>query len=242
MRTLLITGANSDIGLGIINRIANDFDKIIVHYFGDDQALLYLKEQYPQKITVLEGDFSSEEKTEVFVNKVISPDIEITDFIHLPAGTFKNIKFGKLTWSDFSRELEIGLRSLVLITNKLIPEMSKRKNGNIIVMLSSCTTNIPPKYISNYVTAKYALLGLVKALSTEYADKGIRVNGISPTMIETKFLKEVPELLVQQNAANSPTGNNLQVSEVIPLFEFLLSDGSKAITGQNISITNGNLM
>ena len=59
-------------------------------------------------------------------------------------------------------------------------------------MLTSCTTNIPPKYLASYVTSKYALLGLVKALSNEYADKGIRINGISPSMIETKFLENIP--------------------------------------------------
>ena len=109
-------------------------------------------------------------------------------------------------------------------------------------MLTSCTINIPPKYLASYVTSKYSLLGLIKALSNEYADKGIRINGISPTMIETKFLSNVPELLVKQNAMNSPTGRNLAVDDVIPLFEFLLSNQSNSITGQNIAISNGNIM
>ena len=61
-------------------------------------------------------------------------------------------------------------------------------------------------------------------------------------MIETKFLKDIPELIVKQNAMNSPTGSNLIVEDVIPTFEFLLSDHSNSITGQNIAITNGNIM
>lgn len=61
-------------------------------------------------------------------------------------------------------------------------------------------------------------------------------------MIETKFLQNVPELLVQQNAMNSPTGANLKIEEVLPLIEFLLQDSSGSITGQNIDITNGNIM
>ena len=120
--------------------------------------------------------------------------------------------------------------------------MAKNKYGKILVMLTSCTTNIPPKYLTSYVTSKYALLGLVKSLANEYSDKGIKINGISPSMIETKFLKNIPELLVQQNAMNSPTGSNLCVDDVIPMFEFLLSDKSNSITGQNIAITNGNII
>ena len=120
--------------------------------------------------------------------------------------------------------------------------MAKNKYGKVVVMLTSYTTNIPPKYLASYVTSKYALLGLIKALANEYADKGIRINGISPTMMDTKFLQSIPELIVKQNAMNSPTGKNLSVEEVTPMFEFLLSDKSAAITGQNIAITNGNLM
>ena len=61
-------------------------------------------------------------------------------------------------------------------------------------------------------------------------------------MIETKFLKNIPELVVQQNALNSPTGENLKVKNVVPIFEFLLSSDGDSITGQNIAITNGNIM
>ena len=120
--------------------------------------------------------------------------------------------------------------------------MAKNKFGKIVVMLTSYTTNIPPKYLASYVTSKYALLGLVKALANEYSDKGIKINGISPSMIETKFLQSIPELIVKQNAMNSPTGSNLSVDDVIPMFKFLLSDESNSITGQNIAITNGNIM
>ena len=61
-------------------------------------------------------------------------------------------------------------------------------------------------------------------------------------MIETKYLKDIPDLIIQQNAFNSPTGSNLQIKDVIPKIEFLLSENSDCITGQNLAITNGNIM
>lgn len=98
---------------------------------------------------------------------------------------------------------------------------------------------MPPKYLSPYVTVKYSLLGLVKALAVEYADFDITVNGISPEMTDTKFLSEIPELIVQKSGMDNPLGRNLSVEEVVPTFEFLLSDGADCITGQNIAITGG---
>lgn len=104
-------------------------------------------------------------------------------------------------------------------------------------MLSACTQNNPPKFMSAYVTAKYALLGLMKSLASDYAEKGICVNAISPDMIETKFLDGVPNAAVRMTAEKSVMGRLLNVDEVVPAFEFLLSDAADKITGQNIFIT-----
>jgi len=69
---------------------------------------------------------------------------------------------------------------------------------------------------------------------------GLTVNGISPDMMETKFLSDVPQLIVEQNAANSPIGRNVYVEEVVPVVSYILSDLGAAMTGQNIAITGGN--
>ncbi len=165
-----------------------------------------------------------------------------THIVHLQAGKYENIKFGKITWNKFNTDINIALRSLVIILNNFLQEMAKNKYGKVVVILLSCTINIPPKYVSSYVSTKYALLGLVKALSNEYAEKSIQINGVSPTMMETKFLKDIPELIIQQNAANSQTGKNLSVDDVVPMFKFLLSEDANCITGQNMAITNGKIM
>ncbi len=241
-KVLLMTGASSDIGCKIISEVADEFDYIIAHHIGDDAKLANLKEQLGEKLILLYGNFLDEEGTYKFVEDVKNTGKIPTHIVHLPAGKYENIKFGKITWNKFNTDINIALRSLVIILNNFLPEMAKNKYGKIIVMLSSCTLNIPPKYVSSYVTTKYALLGLVKALSNEYADKGIQINGVSPSMMETKFLKDIPELIIQQNAANSPTGKNLSVDDVVPMFKFLLSEDANCITGQNMAITNGNIM
>ncbi len=241
-KILLVTGASSDVGVELITQVSNEYDYIIAHHIGDNSKLLDLKKDLSDKLILLEGNFLDEDDTYKFVEKIKESGKIPTHIVHLPAGKYENMKFTKLTWNKFKTDLDICLRSLVIILNSFIPNMVKNKYGKIIVMLTSCTTNIPPKYVASYVTSKYSLLGFVKALSNEYADKGIRVNGISPTMMETKFLKNVPELLIQQNAMNSPTGKNLSVSDVVPTFKFLLSENADCITGQNIAITNGNIM
>ncbi len=241
-KILLITGASSDVGDNLINKVYKEFDYIIAHHIGDNENLLKWKEKLGEKLILIKGNFLDESDTYKFVEDIKNTGKIPTHIVHLPAGKYENIKFSKMNWEKFNTDINIAVRSLVIILNEFLPVMAKNKYGKVVVMLTSCTTNIPPKYVSSYVTSKYALLGLVKALANEYADKGIRINGVSPTMMETKFLKNIPELIVKQNAMNSPTGTNLSIDDVTPMFEFLLSDKSDAITGQNIAITNGNLM
>ncbi len=241
-KILLITGASSDIGAKLISEIHEEYDYIIAHHNGNKSNLKELKEKLKEKLIFIEGDFKDENKTYEFVENIKKTGKIPTHIVHFPSGKFENMKFSKLTWDRFQNDINIAMRSLVIILNEFLPVMAKNKYGKVVVMLTSCTTNIPPKYLASYVSTKYALLGLVKALANEYADKGIRINGVSPSMMETKFLENIPKLIVQQNAMNSPTGKNLSVEDVVPMFQFLLSENSDSITGQNIAITNGNIM
>lgn len=241
-KVLLVTGASSDVGVQLIAEVAENYDYIIAHHVNDNEKLVELKEKIGDKLILLYGNFLEEEGVHQFVEQIKKIEKFPTHFVHLPAGKYENIKFTKMTWEKFNRDINISLRSLVIILNSFLPLMAKNKEGKVVVMLSSCTFNIPPKYVSSYVTTKYALLGLVKALSTEYASKEITINGVSPSMMETKFLADIPDLIIQQNALNSPTGKNLSVHDVVPTFKFLLSDNANCITGQNIAITNGNIM
>ena len=79
----------------------------------------------------------------------------------------------------------------------------------------------------------------MKSLAAEYADKGITVNGVSPEMIDTRFLQDLPDLIKEMNASSMPQGKNLTVDQVVPTLEFLLSDGADMINGQNIAINDG---
>lgn len=126
-----------------------------------------------------------------------------------------------------------------MILQDFIPKMSKQRYGKIVFMLSAYVVGIPPKFQSSYITVKYALLGLMRNLASEYASKGVMVNGVSPDMMETKFLSELPDLVKEQSAKHNPLGRNIRVDEVVPTIEYLLSPASDIVTGQNIGVTGG---
>ena len=99
--------------------------------------------------------------------------------------------------------------------------------------------NIPPKALTQYTTVKYALLGLVRSLASEYSDKNIQINAVSPSMVETKFLDTIDEKIVELNAYNHPLKRNAKVKDITPIIKMLASNESDYINGINIPITGG---
>lgn len=240
-KILLVIGASSDVGTAYIKENSHKYKTIIAHYHSSIEALHELKQKVGEKLILLKADLSSEEETYRFIEEIKARNEMPTHILHLPANKYANYKFQKIGWEIFQKDIDIQLRSIVLILNAVLPEMKKKHYGKVVIMLSSCTENIAPKYLSSYVSVKYALLGLVKALSSEYAEHRICINGVSPCMMDTKLLSEVSSLIKEQNAENNPTKRNAVVEDVCPVLDFLLSEEAGFITGQNIVVSGGGI-
>lgn len=238
-RNLLILGASSDLATTLIPRVAENFGTIYAHYHRSADRLVALKETVPCEMKLFQADFINEEETKWLMNAVEADGGNITHILHCPSARLENKHFRKMCWDDYSIMLNTQLRSLYYATRQFVPIMAKKKYGKVVAILSSATTGTPPAYMNAYITAKYAQMGFIRSLAAEYADKSIQINAVSPSMIETKFLKDMPHLLVEQNAVNHPLGRNAKVEDIVPAIEFLLSDESRFITGQNLLISGG---
>ena len=97
----------------------------------------------------------------------------------------------------------------------------------------------PKKGETSYITSKFALLGLIKSLTTEYSGNDLRVNAVSPSLVETKYVEHFPEFLRKDVLDKHPMNRHCTVSEVIDSVEFLLSPQSLFINGQNFLINGG---
>lgn len=239
-KVLLVTGASSDVGCRLIREVAADYEVILAHYCQSKETLDEIKKDIGDKLILLQADFTRSDDVTHMIDEINALGYIPDHIVHLPAKKVRPEKFHKIELEQYCTGFQTSVASIVLILKHFIPKMTKQKYGKIIFMLTSFTLNAPPKYQAPYITVKYALLGLMRDISREYAEKGIMVNGVSPDMMETKFLSDMPEIVVRQNAENSPMGRNLYVEDVIPTFLYLLSDGADAVTGQNIGVTGGN--
>lgn len=240
-KVLLVTGASSELGINLINKVYGDYKRIYLQYRNMNDQLQetidYLNDK--TEIVLFKVDLSNV----IDVNKMIADINESmilpNCIVHFPAPKAYNMQFHRDKWENYDLGWIVSVRSIVMILQAFVKNMARNKYGRIVFMLTNNTNNLPAKYQSSYVTVKYALLGLMKSLSVEYIDKGITVNGVSPDMMETKFLSNLPELIIEQNKANSPIGRNIYIKEVVPIMEYMLSDLGAAMTGQNIVISGG---
>ena len=238
-KILLIMGASSDCGCELIRRVAKKYDLVLAHYHHMNSQLEALELKYGDKLQLLQADFMDRERIDYMIEVIKKKEWNPTHIVHFSAQKFRYTKYDKVGYEEFEAELQTSLCSLIKVTQAFLPFMKKQKAGKIVVMLTVHTQGVPPRFIAPYVTVKYAMLGLVKALAADYAEKGIQVNGVSPEMIDTKFLSNMPDFVKEQSVSNYPMKRFLQVEDVIPTFEYLLSEAADCVTGQNICITGG---
>lgn len=239
MATYLITGASSDVGTALIRRVYKPGDTIIAQGSGDIEKLRALETETNGAVHPYDVDLTSTEAMDAFVAEIREKFDTPTHFIHLPALRMVNTRFKNFDEERFLLDMNVQVLSALHICKAILPAMAKAKTGRVLFMLTSYIIGLPPKNATAYIVAKNALRGLAQSLATEYAPSGITVNCVAPYMMETKFLSDTPDLIVEASAAANPMKRNAQVSDVVPAMAFLLSEEAGFITGAVLPITGG---
>lgn len=235
----LITGCTSDVGVALIQRVFQEGDEVIAQGCGDLDRLAPLCQAHPGAIHTYDVNLSDPQQVDFFLGHVAKNHPLPTHIIHLPALRVVNAKFKNFDEERFELDLNVQIKSAVKICKAFLPKMAKAKKGRVLFIQSSYTIGCPPKNTAAYVMAKSCIGGLVKSLAVEYAQYGITVNCVAPSMMETRFLADTPDLIVQASAADNPMGRNARVSDVVPAMAFLLSEDAGFITGVTLPITGG---
>lgn len=239
METILILGASSDIGRELIRAISVRECRILAHYNERSAAIEKIAEEVNGEIIPLKADLANQQATISMIETIQREYGAPQKVVHLPAPKFRNIRFATATWADFQLEMDVQLRSAALVLGAFLPKMAQAREGKVVLMLSSVTLGVPPAALAHYTVAKYALLGLMKSLAAEYASKGININAVSPSMVETEFLSLLPQRLVELTAEGHPLRRNARPSDVVPIVKFLLSPDANYLNGANLPATGG---
>lgn len=137
----------------------------------------------------------------------------------------------------------MNVKSTFFLIKDALPHLEKQKNSSIVVV-SSIAGYSPFDLIGAYSISKTTLLGLTKALAPTCAQKGVRINGLAPGVIKTKFSQALWQNSEDKDAVapsfdGCPLGRVGTPDECAGTVAFLASDDASYITGENIVVGGG---
>lgn len=245
-KVVLITGSSRGIGACTAGLLAENGASVIVNYRKDKKNAEkvvsgILKKGSGSAISV-KADVTRAPEVNAMVEEIVRRFGRIDAVINNASCPMTYVSLEKLCWNDFDRYLEANLRGAFNTIKSVLPSMVRRRKGKIINILSSVTLGVPPAKPVDYISAKYALLGLSKSLASELGPSGITVNCVSPGMTETDMTRGIPDKMKELVAYQTPMRRLAEPADTARVLLFLCSDLSDYITGANIPVCGGSTM
>lgn len=245
-KIILILGASSDLGIALI-RSLNDQEKrdgvsgrctVLAHYAHTKDVLNELQDECDAlSIRLFQSDLSKSDEVDHLIAQLIEKSLIPTHIVSFAAAAYCYMRLSEWDEAVVRKDMDIQVYALAAVFKAFLPRMAEKRYGKVVVMLSSCTIGEPPHFLSNYTTVKYALLGLVKSAAAEYGGQGLNINGISPAMVDTRFVRGIGRKMRELNAEENPRHRNLNVDDVIPAIRYLLSDEAEFANGTNLNLS-----
>ncbi|WP_394251748.1 SDR family NAD(P)-dependent oxidoreductase [Vibrio profundi] len=239
LNTYLITGGTAGIGLAtakqlvqqghhvvITGRNAEKLEKVAAGLSGDVTAILCDSERH--------------EDTLALGKRLQEKGIQL-DGVVLNAGVYFPNPFDSTTLDEFEHTMNINFKAPFFTLQSLLPVL---KLSSSVVMVSSLVVNKAFADSSIYTASKAALEGLVATLNLDLADRGIRINSVRPGVTATEIQKKAGMSAegfgeLQEAMTSTPLGRILEVSDIVPSIEFLLSKGSLGMRNAVLDIDAG---
>lgn len=243
-KTALVIGGTGGIGKATCIQLAKDGFNVIIHYNKNKTLAEEIKaevEMQKQKALIVSADILNEADIREMISKCIRAFDKIDVLANCAATVIPNIKFQDLVWTDFLQQMEINIKSTFTIIRAVVPEMIKNGYGKII-NIGSLSAEKPNADWSHYITAKSALIGLTKSLAFELAPKGIRINMVTPSLVNTELTADIPEKIKLLTAAQTPLRRLALAVDVAGVISFLASEKSNFLAGENIRVNGGQVM
>ncbi len=235
----IVTGSYQGLGKGIAKKLASQGCNLILVDIDDN--LYQTKDellQYGTKVEFYIGDVS-DEKTAKSVMEIATDKFNQLDILVNNAGIGgMNKKLWELPTDEFDRVYSINLKGVFLFCKYAVPLMLKNDYGRIVNIASIAGKEGNPN-ASAYSSTKAGVIGLTKSLGKELANTEIRVNCITPAVVNTSILDEFTQEHINYMIEKIPIGRTGEIEEVANMVSWLSSKECSFSTGAVFDISGG---
>ena len=245
-KVALVTGAGSGIGSATAIALAEQGVAVAINYHrnetGAEQTRQHIIDAGGRAVTI-QADVTRSSEVRMLVERAVT-ELGPVDLLVNNAGSLvERLKILELTEERWDEVINLNLKSAFLCAQAVAASMMERKTGAIINVSSIAGRNGGALGSIHYSTAKGGLISMTKGLAKELGAYGIRVNAVSPGVIDTPFHEQfsTPEM-IRNYVSGIPLGRIGAPAEVARVITFLASDGASFIAGETIEINGGMLM
>jgi NAD(P)-dependent dehydrogenase (short-subunit alcohol dehydrogenase family) len=245
-RAALITGAGQGIGKAFASALGEVGAKVAVADLNEalaEQVAHELKEGGVQAIPI-KVNVADPASVEAMVKQVID-QFGGLDIAFNNAGINKNSAAEETPLEEWDQTFAVNLRGLFVCCQLEGRQMLKAGYGKIINTASMSSLIVPhPQKQAAYNTSKAGVVNLTRSLAAEWADRGVRVNCISPGIVRTPLIMNSPDLapLVSRWLQDIPMGRLCELEDLQGAAVYLASEMSDYMTGHNLVIEGGHTL
>jgi 3alpha(or 20beta)-hydroxysteroid dehydrogenase len=246
-KTAVITGGAGGIGKKTAETFLKEGAKVLLVDMNQD-ALDEVKSDLDQfgEVATVKANVTNEEEVKGYVNKAKEQFGSIDIFFNNAGIEGEVAPIAEQKLEDYQKVMAVNGEGVFLGLKHVLPVMSEQESGSIINTSSVAGLGGFPG-LAPYVASKHAIVGLTKSAAVEIADKGVRVNSIHPSPVNTRMMRSIekgqnpddPSSSKEEQTKAIPLARYGEAEDIANLVLFLASDESKFITGSEYRVDGG---
>ena len=235
-RVIVVTGAGGGIGGGIARRLLAAGATVVAHT--RSSPVEHLKDAAGAPVTAVTADLAEPGAAEHVVKAALDACGRLDGLVN-NAGIQPVVHFTEMSDNEWTEMIDTDLTAVHRLTRAAAETMRAHGTGGSIVHIASIEGHHPTDFHGHYATAKAGLLMHARAAAGAYGPRGIRVNSVSPGLIDRPGLAEDwPEGVDRWHAA-APLGRTGTPEDIGDACVFLCSDLARWITGTDLVVDGG---
>jgi 3-oxoacyl-[acyl-carrier protein] reductase len=237
-KVALVTGGARDIGRATVSKLAAAGASVAVNYFGSEDRAQSLVKEIGGKSIAIRADVTNTADVERMVAEVAGRLGKVDILVNNAGGLVARKKLDEMDEAFMHEVLTINFTSMLIVTKAVLPHMN---DGGAIVNLSSLAAHDgggPGSIV--YAASKGAVLTATRGLAKELSARRIRVNAVSPGLINTTFHDTFTKREARDaTAARTLAGREGESDDVANAIVFLASDASSYINAEVLQVNGG---
>ena len=245
-KVALVTGSSSGIGRATAEALAANGAQVAINFHRNEAGAEAARTRIVAaggSALIVQADVTRAGEVQSLVEQTVTEFGPIDILVNNAGSLVERLKILELTEERWDEVIDLNLKSAFLCCRAVAGSMMERKTGAIINVSSIAGRNGGALGSIHYSAAKGGLITFTKGLAKEMAPFGVRVNAVSPGVVDTPYHEQFssPEMM-KTYAGMIPMGRVGTPAEVGKVICFLASDAASYLAGETIEINGGMFM